>query len=102
MFTGGAAVKVASENTVACETFSPARVLSRAADIEYRAGRFGRRHRPRHRPVEVSRGGRAPRASRSTGRRQRQRAELAERLPCVREVEIDLETGAVQIVAYAR
>ena len=56
-----------------------------AADIEYRAGRFTRgRHRPGHRPVRA-RGAPARRRRFAVERRRhRRRAELAQRLPCLR------------------
>ena len=101
IFTGGAAVQVASENT-----FAHAKVLAGEAleaaprDIEYRAGRFG--------IAGTDRGiGLFELAARQSAARITAEGGASASAPSwpnachVCEVEIDPETGAVQIVAYA-
>ena len=91
-FTGGAAVRVASENTVERRRFSPAEALEiRHSISRYRAGRFTITGTDRGIGLfELAPASPRRRVFMDRRRRQRQRAELAERLPYyLCEVEID-------------
>ena len=101
IFTGGAAVQVASENTLAHAKVLAGEALEAAPrDIEYRAGRFG--------IAGTDRGiGLFELAARQSAARITAEGGASASAPSwpnachVCEVEIDPETGAVQIVAYA-
>ena len=101
IFTGGAAVQVASENTLAHAKDLAGEALEAAPrDIEYRAGRFG--------IAGTDRGiGLFELAARQSAARITAEGGASASAPSwpnachVCEVEIDPETGAVQIVAYA-
>ena len=101
IFTGGAAVQVASENTLAHAKDLAGEALEAAPrDIEYRAGRFG--------IAGTDRGiGLFELAARQGAARITAEGGASASAPSwpnachVCEVEIDPETGAVQIVAYA-
>ena len=80
LFTGGSAVRVASERTIDHAKALAGEALEAAAgDIEYRAGRFDRRrHRSRHRSVRARRQA-AGAADPPRGVGRRRRADVAER-----------------------
>ena len=104
LFTGGSAVRVASERTVehAQDARRPTRSRRRPRDIEYRDGALPRR---RHRP-SASTCSSSP-ASRPEAAHPSSSSTTASAAPSwpngchVCEVEIDPETGDVEIAAYA-
>jgi carbon-monoxide dehydrogenase large subunit len=101
LFTGGAAVRVASENTVARAKDLAAEALEApAADIEYRAGRFTVAG------TDLGIGlfelaGRQPGAQIAMDGNAKAAAPSWPNACHICEVEVDPETGDVQVVAYA-